>query len=346
MDLTGIREEYLRVLNELSNPDIISDRQKFQELSRSKARLEKIIRKADEIEDVAQRIEENQQILSSREDRGLSTLAEQELQGLVRQRAELQKELENLSHEKEERAALIMEIRPGTGGEEAALFAASLLRMYTRFAERKHWSCKLLNMNETELGGVREAALEIEGKGAFAALQHEAGVHRVQRIPATEKAGRVHTSTASVAILPKPEAAELVLRPDELEIDFYRSSGAGGQNVNKRETAVRITHKPTGIVVTSQTARTQPENKEYAMALLSARVLEKQRGEKTGAIARARRGQIGKAMRAEKIRTYNFPQDRLTDHRIKKTWHNLEQIMAGNLDPIFDSFIITPKKKM
>lgn len=334
MDLNSLREEYQGVLSELSNPDIISDRQKFQELARSKARLEKIVKKADEIEAVAQRIEENQHILSSREDGDLSALAEQELQGLVKQHTELQKELEDLSQEKEERGALIMEIRPGTGGEEASLFAATLLRMYTRFAERKHWKCKLLSMNDTELGGVKEAALEIEGEGAFAQLLHEAGVHRVQRIPATEKAGRVHTSTASVAILPKPEIGELAIRPDDLEIDFYRSSGAGGQNVNKRETAVRVTHKPTGIVVTSQTARTQLENKEYALALLAARVLEKQREEKIGDIAEARRGQIGKAMRAEKIRTYNFPQDRLTDHRIKKTWHNLEAIMAGELEPV------------
>lgn len=334
MDLNSIKEEYQGVLSELSNPDIISDRQKFQELARSKARLEKIVKKADEIEAVAQRIEENQQILSSREDGDLSALAEQELQGLVKQHTELQKELEDLSQEKEERGALIMEIRPGTGGEEASLFAATLLRMYTRFAERKHWKCKLLSMNDTELGGVKEAALEIEGDGAFAQLLHEAGVHRVQRIPATEKAGRVHTSTASVAILPKPETGELAIRPDDLEIDFYRSSGAGGQNVNKRETAVRVTHKPTGVVVTSQTARTQLENREYALALLAARVLEKQREEKIGNIAEARRGQIGKAMRAEKIRTYNFPQDRLTDHRIKKTWHNLEAIMAGELEPV------------
>ena len=231
-----------------------------------------------------------------------------------------------------------MEIRPGTGGDEAALFAAGLLRMYTRFAERKNWNIKLLAMNDTELGGVKEAALEIEGEGAFAALRHEAGVHRVQRIPATEKAGRVHTSTASIAILQKPEAGEVALRQDDLEIDFYRSSEAGGQNVNKRETAVRITHKPTGIVVTSQTARTQPENREYALSLLAAKVLEKQRQEKTGDIAQERRGQIGKAMRAEKIRTYNFPQDRLTDHRIKKTWHNLEKIMAGELEPVVQEF--------
>ncbi len=338
MDIAHLRAEYATLLEELSNPDVASDRQRFQDLAKRKSVLEKIVKRAEELEGVAQRIEENKQILAAQEDRDLAVLAEQELKNLSNRQTEIEQELQQLSQGEHEPKSIIMEIRPGTGGNEAALFAADLMDMYTRFAERKKWHVRTLNLNETELGGLKEASLEISGPGVGASLMEEAGVHRVQRIPKTEKAGRVHTSTASVAVLQKPEAGEISLRPEDLEIDFYRSSGAGGQNVNKRETAVRITHKPTGIVVTSQTARTQPENKAYALSLLSARVLEKQQEEKTGTIAEARRGQIGKAMRAEKIRTYNFPQDRLTDHRIKKTWHNLEQIMAGDLDPIIKTF--------
>ena len=338
MDIAHIRAEYVALLEELSSPDVVSDLQRFQDLAKRKSVLEKIVKRAEELEGVTQRIEENKQILAAQEDRDLAVLAEQELKNLTNRRAEIEQELQQLSQGENEPKSIIMEIRPGTGGDEAALFAADLMRMYTRFAERKKWQVRTLNLNETELGGLKEASLEISGPGVGASLMEEAGVHRVQRIPKAEKAGRVHTSTVSVAVLPKPEAGEIVLRPEDLEIDFYRSSGAGGQNVNKRETAVRITHKPTGVVVTSQTARTQPENKAYALSLLSARVLEKHQKERTGNIAQARRGQIGKAMRAEKIRTYNFPQDRLTDHRIKKTWHNLEQIMAGDLDLILKSF--------
>lgn len=230
--------------------------------------------------------------------------------------------------------SLIFEIRAGAGGEEAALFARDLFRMYSKYAFSLGWKQKILDSRETELGGAKEIIFELRGQSVFSKLQYEGGVHRVQRIPDTEKSGRIHTSTCSVAVLRKPERAEIQIRPDDLKTDFYKSSGAGGQYVNKRMTAVRITHLPTGIVVTSQTERNQLQNKENAMAILEARLLEKRQIEEESKLAGARRIQIGWAKRAEKIRTYNFPQNRITDHRIKKSWHQLEKILDGNLDPV------------
>lgn len=231
-------------------------------------------------------------------------------------------------------ASIIMEIRAGTGGGEAALFAADLFRMYSRYASNQGWKQKVLDSRPTELGGFKEITFEISGSNILSKIQYEGGVHRVQRIPKTEKGGRVHTSTATVAVLPKPKQAEIKIKPENLKIDFYRASGPGGQYVNKRETAVRITHLPTGIVVTSQTQRNQLENKENALSILRAKLFEKQETEQISSIGEKRKAQIGWAKRAEKIRTYNFPQDRVTDHRIKKTWHNIEEIIDGKLDSI------------
>lgn len=232
--------------------------------------------------------------------------------------------------------AVIIEIRAGTGGEEAALFAADLFRMYSKYSQANDWRVKTLDKRRTEINGIKEIIFEIKGENAFQLMQYEAGVHRVQRIPHTEKSGRVHTSTATVAVLPKPKEAELKINPQDLKIDVYRASGPGGQYVNTRDTAVRITHLPTGIVVTSQTERNQLQNKENAMAVLQAKLLQKQREQESGKLQGARQSQIQGAKRAEKTRTYNFPQNRLTDHRIKKTWHNLEKIMSGRLDQVID----------
>jgi len=230
--------------------------------------------------------------------------------------------------------SLIIEIRAGTGGEEAALFARDLFRMYSKYGQKKNWKQKVLDSHPTALGGFKAITFELTGPNVFSEMEYEAGVHRIQRIPVTEKSGRVHTSTASVAVLPKPKETEIKINPQELKIDFYKASGAGGQYVNKRMTAVRITHLPTGTVVTSQTERNLGQNRENAMAILAARLLEKKEREKAKEIGEKRKTQIGWAERAEKIRTYNFPQDRMTDHRIKKSWHNLEGIMAGKLEPI------------
>ncbi len=231
-----------------------------------------------------------------------------------------------------------MEIRAGAGGEEAALFAADLLRMYSRFAEKQGWTTSLIDSNSTGIGGYKEVIFEIRGEDVYDKLKYEGGVHRVQRIPTTEKSGRVHTSTASIAVLPEASETEIKINPSDLRIDVLRASGPGGQYVNKRESAVRITHLPTGLMVNCQEERTQQANKERALKVLRARLLAKKRTEELAQRGDERREQIGTAARSEKIRTYNFPQNRLTDHRIKKSWHNLDKIIEGDLKPIIKTF--------
>lgn len=230
----------------------------------------------------------------------------------------------------------ILEIRPGTGGEEAALFAQDLARMYERYAAKKGWRFFILDTTQSDFGGLKSFAAEVTGEGTKT-LDKESGVHRVQRIPKTEKSGRIHTSTVSVAVLPKVEARDVELNPNDLKIDTFRSSGRGGQNVNKVETAVRITHLPTGLVASCQRERSQAQNKERALEMLRAKLKAIQEVARAGSIQEIRRAQIGSMERAEKIRTYNFPQDRLTDHRVKKSWRHLEEILEGNLDPIINS---------
>jgi len=236
-----------------------------------------------------------------------------------------------------EQQSVIIEIRAGAGGEEAALFAADLFRMYLKYANSKNWKKTVLDCHYSDLGGMKHIVFELKNRDVFSEMKYEGGVHRVQRIPVTEKAGRIHTSTASVAVLPKPKAAEIKIRPGDLKIDFYKASGPGGQYVNKRMTAVRITHLPSAIVVTSQTERNLGQNKENALAILEARLLERKEMEELKKLGEKRKAQIKWAKRAEKIRTYNFPQDRVTDHRNKKSFHHIEGIMAGKLDPIIQA---------
>lgn len=228
--------------------------------------------------------------------------------------------------------AIIMEIRAGVGGGEAALFATDLSRMYSRYAQNNGWEVNVLNSSQTEIGGTKEITMEISGDDVYSLLKNEAGVHRVQRIPETEKSGRIHTSTASVAVLPKPKTTEIDIRSQDIRVDTYKASGAGGQYVNKRMSAIRLTHIPTGEVVTCQTERSLAQNKESALSILAARIMDKKMQEVNRQMIGARNLQIGSASREEKIRTYNFPQDRVTDHRIKKNWHDIESIMEGKID--------------
>ncbi len=239
---------------------------------------------------------------------------------------------------------VIIEIRAGAGGQEAAIFAGDLFRMYSRFAEKENWKTLLINSSQSELNGYKEIVFEIKGENAYQELKYEGGVHRVQRVPTTEKSGRVHTSTASVAVLEEATETEIKINPKDVRIDVLRASGPGGQHVNKTESAVRIIHTPTGIMVTCQEERSQQQNKERAMNVLRARLLAKKREEDLALRGDERKGQIGMAMRAEKIRTYNFPQNRITDHRIKKSWHNLDKIIDGDLSPIIKTFKKLDKK--
>ena len=358
-DIEEIKNEYETILQQLADPGLISNWEKFEELTKKKKELEKIIEKQKEIEKIKCRIQENKAIISAGEDPELMVLAEAEISQLQESERSLQQELETLLNEKENpdsstnfsqsaspAQAAIVEIRAGTGGEEAALFAGDLFRMYSKYAQSSGWQQRILNSHPTELGGFKEIIFELtphpcfgkgEGGDVFSKMKYEGGVHRVQRIPNTEKLGRIHTSTVSVAILPKSKSSSIKIKTDDLKIDFYRASGPGGQYVNKRETAVRVTHLPTGLVVTCQTERNQLKNKENALAILEAKLLEREQEEKAEKIKGARKAQIGSAKRAEKIRTYNFPQDRVTDHRIKKSWHNIAKILEGGLDSIISA---------
>jgi len=237
-----------------------------------------------------------------------------------------------------EQDSIMIEIRAGAGGDEAGLFARDLFRMYSRFGQSQGWGQKILDSNPSDLGGYKEIIFELDGLGVYDTMKYEGGVHRVQRIPKTEKQGRIHTSTVTVAVLPKPKKTEININPSDLKITTYKASGPGGQYVNKTESAIRILHVPTGLVVTSQTERNQLQNKENALAILAAKLLEKKEQEAQSQITGARREQIGWAKRAEKMRTYNFPQDRITDHRIGKSWHDIESIMDGKMDGIVKAF--------
>lgn len=338
-----LREEYSKILGEISSPDIISDWERFEFLSKRKKKLEIIIQKEDDFLRLEKESQENENILLCEDNPELISLAEEEIKIISEKKKVLEKEILSLIEKLNELksfntgGAVIIEIRAGAGGDEAALFAENLFNMYSRYAQKRGWSQKILNSHRTEIGGLKEIIFELKNGDVYSSMKYEGGVHRVQRVPKTEKAGRIHTSTASVIVLLKPERGVLKISPADLKMDTYKASGPGGQNVNKRETAIRITHLPTNTVVTSQTERSLAQNKNNAMAILEARILEGIEEQEKEKIKEERSGQVTNSDRSEKIRTYNFPQDRITDHRIQKKWNNIENIMNGDMDLIIDA---------
>ena len=336
--LDKLTERWLAVQHELSNP---LDQESFARLSKEFAQLDPVVQTIKRLDDLREEIAGLETMTAEDGDKEMAELARGELEGLTPQLVEVEQALkiQLLPKDAADDRSVILEVRAGTGGDEAALFAADLFRMYSRYAEAHKWSVEIVDFSENALGGYREVVAAIRGDGVFARLKYESGVHRVQRVPATEASGRIHTSAATVAVLPEPEEVDLDIKPEDLRIDTMRASGAGGQHVNKTESAVRITHLPTGIVVVSA-EKSQHQNRRLAMDVLRSRVYEMERDKAAQERADQRRDQVGSGDRSQRIRTYNFPQGRVTDHRINLTLHKLDQIIEGvGLDELIDALI-------
>ncbi|HEX5141941.1 MAG TPA: peptide chain release factor 1 [Dehalococcoidia bacterium] len=336
--LRALEERYEAITAEMGQPEVIADFQKLQALAKERAQLESVVSIYRRLRSVGEQIEEARALLES-DDADMSRLAREELNTLEPQQERLEQDLKLalLPTDPHDDRNVIVEIRGGTGGEEAALFAGDLFRMYSRYAEAKRWQVEVLSASESEKGGFKEVVFEINGRGAYSRLKYESGGHRVQRVPATEAQGRIHTSTATVAVLPEAEEVEVDINENDLKIDIFHSGGAGGQNVNKVATAVRMTHIPTGIVVQCQDERSQLKNRVKALSILRARLLRQKEEEAAAEISDSRRSQVGTGERAEKIRTYNFPQDRITDHRVNFTRSNLPGFLDGKIDDVIDA---------
>lgn len=339
--LEGLEERTKVLEQKISDPEVIADQETWRKLCKENSDLTPIVEKYKEYKKAKQTIADDKEMLEADQDKDMEELIKAEI-------SETEEKLETISNELKvlllpkdpnDEKNVIMEIRGGTGGEEAALFAADLMRMYSMYAETRRWKIDILNSNPTDIGGYKEVSFSVEGAGAYSRLKFESGVHRVQRVPSTESGGRIHTSAVTVAVLPEVEEVEVDINPNDLRIDVFRAGGPGGQCVNTTDSAVRITHLPTGIVVSCQDEKSQFKNKDKAMKILRSRIYEVMEEQRHKEIADKRRSQVGSGDRSERIRTYNYPQGRVTDHRINLTIHRLEQIMNGDLDELIDSLI-------
>ncbi len=339
--LKDVEKRYEELMARLCDPTVVSQPDLYRDLMKESRYLEPIVEKYRAYAQALSREAEAKLLLETESDRELQELAAEERKAAKKEAEEYAEELKILllPRDPNDEKNVIVEIRAGAGGEESALFAASLFRMYTLYAQARHYQIETVGVNETELGGFKEISFVIDGDGAYSRMKFESGVHRVQRVPETEAGGRIHTSTATVAVLPEAEEVDVDIDPTDLQIDTFRSSGAGGQHINKTESAIRITHIPTGTVVECQDERSQHKNRDKAMRVLRSRLLEQKQTEQQSAIAADRRAQVGTGDRSERIRTYNFPQGRVTDHRIGLTLYKIEAIMNGDLDEIIDSLI-------
>ena len=340
--LDAVEKRFEELTEKISDPAVIANQNEWRELMKEHAELEPIVEKYREYKKVQKEYEDAKEIVDDNSaDKELKDLAEMEMLEAKEKLPQIEEEIKILliPKDKDDDKDVICEIRAGAGGEEAALFAGTLFRMYSMYAERKHWKLEILNENETGLGGYKEISFMISGKGAYSRLKFESGVHRVQRVPDTEASGRIHTSTATVAVLPVVEDVEIEINPSDIKMEVFRSSGAGGQHINKTSSAVRLIHEPTGIVVECQTERSQFQNKDNAMRMLKTKLYDIEKQKQDDEVKNARKSQVGSGDRSEKIRTYNYPQGRITDHRIGLSIYQMDDFLNGNLDEMVDNLI-------